>query len=413
MWQNKPTLAAFLAAFATAAGAWSVRVANTTELRSALARAVPGTVIAVAPGQYRGYVSARGLNGTPDAPITIEAADPGQPPVFRGTSECIHLSSVSHLVLRNVVLTGAATNGLNVDDGGTIVHPSHHLVFEGLRVCDVGPRGNRDGVKLSGVDDFLMLNCAVERWGSDGSAVDMVGCHRGVIFGCRFVNTPGRGASGVQAKGGSCDIVVHRCAFRSAGARAINMGGSTGRSYFRPPNPGWEARRIVAVGNTFVGSMAPVAFVGCDEGRATYNTVYRPRGWLVRILQESRGPGFVPSRNGLFAHNLVVWRWRELRATVNVGPATAPETFRFEDNWWWCEGGPTREGFHLPVPEKGGILGRDPRVTFADGQFRVAGAPDHGAQAPGAAREFAALGPRVARWAWKVLSARLRQSERR
>ena len=395
---------AFLGTLGAAGSGATVRVGDARALREALARAGPGTVVAVAPGEYRGYFSARGLHGAPDAPIVVQAADPGRPPVFRGASECLHLSNVSYLVLRNLVFVGARVNGLNIDDGGTITLPSHHLVLDGLRVRDVGPRGNRDGIKLSGVDDFLMVNCAVERWGSGGSAVDMVGCHRGLIADCRFENTPGRGASGVQAKGGSANVVVYRCLFRHAGARAINMGGSTGRAFFRPPRPGYEARRIAAVGNTIVGSLAPVAFVGCEDCRATYNTIYRPRGWVLRILQESRGPDFVPSRNGLFAHNLVVWRWRELRATVNIGPATAPETFRFADNWWWCEGGPTMQRFHLPTKEEGGVYGRDPRLERRQGRLAARATRDHGAHARAASEEFAAMARKMVPWAFEVFS---------
>ncbi len=382
----------------------TIRASDAGALRAALAKARPGTTIAIAPGDYRGYFSARELHGRPDAPITIEAADPKHPPVFRGSSECIHLSNVSHLVLRNLILVGARTNGLNIDDGGTIIRPSHHLVLEGLKVRDVGPRGNRDGIKLSGVDDFLVVNCTVERWGSGGSGVDMVGCHRGLFADCRLESTPGRGASGIQAKGGSCDILIYRCSFSDAGQRAINMGGSTGRAFFRPPRPGYEARRIVAVGNTIVGSLAPVAFVGCEDCRVAYNTVYRPRGWLLRILQESRGPDFAPSRNGLFAHNLVVWRWRELRATVNIGPATAPETFRFADNWWWCEGGPTMQRFHLPTKEEGGVYGRDPRLERREGRLAARATRNHGAQARAASEEFAAMARKMVPWAFEVFS---------
>ena len=184
-----------LLAQGAAANGGTVRVSDGGALRAALAKATPGTTIAIAPGDYRGYFSARELHGKPDAPITIEAADPKRPPVFRGGSECIHMSNVSHVVLRNLVLVGARVNGLNIDDGGTITRPSHHLVLEGLKVRDVGPRGNRDGIKLSGVDDFLVVNCTVERWGSGGSGVDMVGCHRGLFADCRLESTPGRGTT--------------------------------------------------------------------------------------------------------------------------------------------------------------------------------------------------------------------------
>ena len=38
------------------------------------------------------------------------------------------------------------------------------IVLEGLTVRRVGPRGNRDGIKLSGVTDFRVESCRVERF---------------------------------------------------------------------------------------------------------------------------------------------------------------------------------------------------------------------------------------------------------
>src|SRR6185295_6848225 len=105
----------------------------------------------------------------------------------------------------------------------------------------VGPGGNCDGIKLSGVDEFRVASCTVEGWGTGGgSAIDMVGCHDGVVESNNFLGASGAGEStssgnGVQTKGGSANIVIRRNRFENAGARAINIGGSTGRQYFRPP----------------------------------------------------------------------------------------------------------------------------------------------------------------------------------
>ena len=57
---------------------------------------------------------------------------------------------------------------------------------------------------------------------------------------------------------------------------------------------------------------------------------------------------------------------------VNAGPNTAPGTFRFAGNLWYCEDRPARRGPKLPTAETGGVVGRDP--AFADpatGDFRV------------------------------------------
>jgi len=393
---NRSLILLALAA-ACACGA-TVRVADAQALRRALRAPSPGTLIAIEPGEYPEGGHAGGLAGTAEKPIVIAGADPEHPPVIRGKYVCMQLSRAAHVVLRDLVFQGASGNGLNIDDGGTLDKPSHHIVLERVTVRDIGPRGNADGIKLSGVDDLLIRRCTIERWGSGGSGIDMVGCHRALVTECTFRHGDRKGANAVQTKGASSGVVVYRCRFRAAGQRAVNMGGSTARSVFRPPGATYEARQIAVIGNTFVGSLAPVAFVGCDGGLASFNTIVHPRMWVLRILQESAGPHFTPCRNGIFRRNVVVWR-AELKSTVNIGPHTAPATFRFEDNWWYCGEAPARSRPKLPAAERGAIVGRNPDVRIDGPRVTAANARTHGAHAPEAAAEFARIGPSLAPWA--------------
>ena len=389
-----------LAALLSAPGAsGDVAVSTADGLRRALRAAAPGTRILVAPGDYRGYFSATGLHGTDERPIVVAAADPARPPVLHGAGECLHLSDVSHLVLRRLVLVRARVNCLNIDDGGTFDTPSHHVVLDGLTVRDITLDGNRDAIKLSGLDDFLVRDCTVERWGSGGSGIDMMGCHRGLVVGCTFRHRNGQGATGVQAKGGSRDVVVHGCRFADAGQRAVNLGGYAD-ALMRPPDATCQATRVAAVGNVIVGSKAAVAFVGSDGCIASYNTIYRPTAWVLRILQEVRQPPFVPCRNGELRGNLVVWRWRELKTAADVRGGTEPKTFRFASNWWFCEDRPSRSRPDLPAPDYDGIVGRDPGLVVEGLSVAARDAPDHGAHAPRAAELFAELGPKLAPWAF-------------
>ncbi len=401
----RPLLLAALAclALAPAHGAREARVSNAAGLRLALQSIEPGDSILIEPGDYRGSFGLRDHRATAEQPTVIAAADPDKPPVLRGSSQCLHLSDVSHVVLRDLALAGARVNGLNIDDGGDYRSPSAHVVLDGLTVRDVGSRGNHDGIKLSGVDDLVVRGCTVERWGGGGSAIDMVGCHRVLIVDCLFRHRKGAGANAVQAKGGSASVVVYRNRFEHAGQRAVNLGGSTGLPYFRPKAPGYEARRIAVLGNVFVGSMAPVAYVGCDEGLVSHNTIYRPTRWVLRILQESTGEAFVPCRRGVFRHNLVVWRKGDVQETVNVGPHTEPKSFRFEGNWWYCEDGPSQP--HLPVAETDGIVGKDPKLTLDGLRAAAPGAPGHGAGIRAAAEEAARIIPRLAPWAFETVAS--------
>jgi len=337
-------------------------VDDDASLRAAVRDARPGTRIRIAPGHYRPGISVSNLAGTEQAPIVIEGADARRPPRFDGGSEAWHLSNCSHVTLRTLDVRGQSSNGINVDDSGSFESPSHHIVLENLRVADVGPTGNHDAIKLSGVTDFIVRNCTLEGWG--GQAPDMVGCHRGLIEGCTFRGKPGfTQHTGPQTKGGSSRITIRRCLFLDAADRGVQLGGSTGMAFFRPRGAKYEARGIVVEGCTFVGCQAPVAYVGVDGAVVRYCTFYRPRKWVMRILQETTAEGFVPCRNGRFEHNLVVFRRADVSTFVNIGPHTQPETFRFAENLWYCEDRPSASRPQLPAPESGSIYGVDPQLA--------------------------------------------------
>ncbi len=369
-WLTAVLAAVFSAAPVPAAQFRVVQVADDAALRDALREAAAGTTIRIAPGRYTPNLHIAGLEGTAAAPIVIEGADPADPPRFEGGRQGMHLSEPAHVVLRHLLVDGASGNGINIDDGGSFETPARHLLLEDLQVYNVGPRGNHDGIKLSGVTDFVIRGCTIEGWG--GQAIDMVGCHRGLIERCVFRGREGFSQhTGPQTKGGSSEIVIRRCFFDRAGLRPVHVGGSTGMPYFRPQGARWEAKDITVEGNVFVGGQCAVAFTGVDGAVFRQNTVYRPERWIFRILQETTAPGFAPCRNVRFERNLVVFRRDEIAGAANIGPHTAPETFTFAENLWYCEDRPQASGPKLPAPERQGRYGIDPEFADPDaGDFR-------------------------------------------
>lgn len=338
--------------------------------------AVPGTAVRVHAGTYSGGTFLSDLTGTPTAPIWIGGA-PGEPrPLISGGSQGLHLVRAKYVVIHDLEVSGASANGINSDDGGDYADPlaTHHVVFRGLFIHDIGGGGNQDCLKLSGLDDYWVLASEFENCGGgfSGSGVDHVGCHHGLIARNQFRNLSG---NAVQSKGGSEDIEIRWNHFEESGARSLNMGGSTGFQFFRPPLsmvlPNAEARDIRLVANLIEGSDAAVAYVGCVDCIAAHNTIIDPHNWILRILQETTTTPdytFESCRQGVFVNNLVYFDRSDLSTYLNIGPNTEAETFTFANNLWYAWDNPSQSEPSLPVVETDGIYGFDPGL---DADFRI------------------------------------------
>jgi hypothetical protein len=358
-------------------------------IRAAAMRATPGTRVTVRAGTY-GAVALGTVAGTAGAPIAFVAEGDVTIDASSGTGWA--MSDAAYVVVEGFTIADAAVHGMNIDDGGSYDTPSHHVVLRGLTVRDAGSGGNNDCIKMSGVDDFWVLGSDVS--GCDrGEIIDMVGCHRGVISGNHFHDTV---QSGVQTKGGSADVLVHANVFADIPGRGVNAGGSTGLEFFRPIDAPHEAARIRVVANTFIRngetSGASIAFVGCDACAFVHNTVIEPRTWIARILQESTDARFVPSRDGVFANNVIVLSTADLRTFWNVGAGTSPETFVFARNLWYATdqaagwSGPTYGGTGIPA-ETDGLVQMDPAmIDRAAGDYHLA--PSSPAAGAGIASPF-------------------------
>ncbi len=351
--------------------------------------ATAGTAVRLLPGTYPGGIFLSDLTGTAAAPIIVGGVPGSELPVIdaAGQSEGLHLIRARHVVIEHLVVQGASDNGVNADDGGAYddEDATRFVLFREITVQDIGPTGNHDCLKLSGLDDFVIDGCTFRRCGSGGSGVDMVGCHDGLIARSHFSEL---GSSGVQAKGGTTDVTVWACHFEHAGARPLNMGGSTGLQFFRPPvsdtEPNAEARRIHAVANVIVGGEAAAAFTGCVDCVFAHNTLLGSRKWVLRILQETTtanaGVPFDAVQGGQVVNNLVSFQASALSTTVNVGPNTESDTFTFSHNLWWAGDDPGQSAPSLPSDESGALVGEDP-MADADGGI-PGGSPAAGAGAP-------------------------------
>ncbi len=220
---------------------------------------------------------------------------------------------------------------------------------------------------------------------SAGSGIDHVGCHHGLIAGCAFRSM---GSNAIQCKGGTEDLEIYGCSFEDAGQRGVNIGGSTGFAYFRPPlsrtASNAEARNVRVVANVFGDAVTPFAFVGAVDCLVANNTFrsdsYR---WLFRVLQETTsddGYTFLETQSCRVVNNVFHFARANLSTAVNVGPNTRGDTYAIEHNLWYAaDDAAASTPTTLPVAETNGVVGQDPFPDASQAPRPTAASPLVGA----------------------------------
>lgn len=332
-----------------------------TSLTQAVAVTVPGDTIMIHAGSYSGGLSIVNLHGTATNRIHIISA-PSETVIFNGGVNSWHMTDAAHVLVRGIIFQQQTGNGFNVDDGGSYSTPSHHIVFESCTFRNIQATGNNDLLKMSGVDFFEIRNCTFLNGSAGGSGIDMVGCHEGLISGNRFEN---QGSNSIQVKGGSKNIRIANNFFKNGGQRSLNLGGSTNLQLFRPLDARYEAAGLTVYSNIFIGSDAPIAYVGCIETEVTNNTIYLPQKWVIRILQETVDTSrFYLCGNNSFSNN-IIYHDSRVSSDCNIGSNTNSQSFSFSNNLWYHSQNQAWAGPVLPVTDVNCIIGKDPLFNDA------------------------------------------------
>lgn len=339
-----------------------------TDLTTAISKVEPGDTLLLLSEKQKVNQYIKNIKGSPDKWITI-TSDAGNPAVFEGGSTAFQISDGAYLRISNITFLGQTANGLNIDDGGSYDSPSEFIIIENCSWLGMAATGNNDELKMSGVDNFEIRNCNFMNGAAGGSMIDMVGCHKGKIYKNKFQNA---GSNAIQAKGGTSEIDIYQNSFQNAGQRSINIGGSTGLQFFRPPDTKYEAKNIRVFTNQFLGSVAPIAFVGAINCSVVNNLLFMPERWLVRILQENNSDGFALCSNNIFANNICYFdNAANNERGINIGPNTLPNTFDFSNNLWFNVDNRNWNGPNPAVNHNNTILNENPDLIEFDNLFKI------------------------------------------
>jgi hypothetical protein len=373
-----------------------VTVKSIDALKAALRKAQPGDTVRIAPGTYRPQANKKvfwfgNLKGTPDKPITIRAADPENRPVFKGGNECFQLSRCSDVVVDGIIAEGADVNNLQFDFCKRLIV----MNCISRNMTSKGNGRNCDGIKMPGCDDFLIYKTQVVKWGTGGSAIDMVGCKNGLIAKCRFSypTAPGAGSANcTQPKSGTHNIGVYKNLFDDASLRAVQFGGAG-----KPMHLGKDQKQSgvdqVAMGNVINKGECAVVYACTTRTVFAYNTIVKPTKYLVRILKEGK---YGPMSANMLTRNIIVYG-RGVAIQSN-SRGTRPEAVSWRENYWHNTDDPAKSIPKLPVAEKDAAGGTHP--GFRNGTFKSDGAAAaYGVSAPGLDAAWAKHTNKFA-WAW-------------
>ena len=215
--------------------AHTVTVSDIEGIFTAVRNAKPGDVIQIAPGtyDYTPYQGAQKIDtkaaGTADAPITLTAADPENPPVLTGNSTengyVLHIQG-DYWIIDHLICT--------TSQKGIVLDHSCHTVIQNCEVKNTGAEAIalRDGssectVKSCNIHDTGKVSPGYGEGVYIGSAVSTTGfdykCDNNKVLNCTFKNVA---AEHVDVKEFTTGTEIAGCTFYGDGMTGANYAGS-------------------------------------------------------------------------------------------------------------------------------------------------------------------------------------------
>lgn len=185
-----------------------IKVSDVEELFNAVRNALPDDVILVESGtyDYTTYQNAQKIDasasGKENAPITLKASDPKNPPVITGKSpENGYVLQITgdYWIIENLCITNSQK--------GVVLDNSNHTI---IRNCDIGNTGSEAVAIRDGSSHCLLQNCNIH-----DSGLVTAGYGEGIYIGSSYT------VSGFDYK---CDYnTVDSCIFKNISAEHIDV----------------------------------------------------------------------------------------------------------------------------------------------------------------------------------------------
>jgi hypothetical protein len=387
-----PTVALALGAQAQAArpdGAAGSLVASPDELRAALARAEPGSVITLLPGTYRfsGRTLEAGRPGREGAPITVRAAQSGSVRLEFDLVEGFRVSA-PYWRFENLAIRGVCRADDDCEHAFHVVGEASHFVAVNNTISDFNAHFKINGERGRFPDDGLIASNTLDNGHARATAkpvtpIDLVTASRWTIRAnliSDFIKGDGdRISYGAFAKGaGSANLFERNvvwCERRLQGLAGQRIGlslggGGTGKALCRDGKCITEQDGGILRANLIAGcSDVGIYLNSAAASKVEDNTLVDTAGIDVRFPASSAQvdgnlvDGAIRSRNGGVLHlgdNLTAPLWQSFAGYHPVRSLfAAPETGDFS----WRGQAPLRDRTDH-APGAVGLCGKPQRAVY-------------------------------------------------
>ena len=301
----------------------ALAVFSVTQLREAMAAAMPGDVITLAPGEYaimRGGLAAQ-RPGAEGSPIVVRAERPGTVTIEMAITEGFKVTA-PHWTFENLTIRGTCQYQMYCEHAFHVVGNADHFTARNNTIVDFNSHfkinaRRRDFPDHGAIIGNTITNTTIRDTGTAVTLVDLVAGSDWVIRGnviTDFIKGGGdRISYGVFAKGAGArnileqNIVVCEHLLRGPGQR-VGMslgGGGTGKQYCRDGRCITEQDDSVIRSNLIASCSDDGIYLNsAARSVVTHNTVLDTGGIVVRFAESSADvegnlvDGAIRSRDG-------------------------------------------------------------------------------------------------------------------